>query len=112
MPVEVSGRSLAIHLIVLLVLLAINAFVSAGEIAYISLSQQNMNDLALEDNKRAKKLLKLISESDQLISSLQSAITLTEVLASVYFSVFVYDLIQPLDFLKFHRYSPWDRRQY
>lgn len=99
MPVEVSGRSLAIHLIVLVVLLAINAFVSAGEIAYISLSQQNMNDLALEDNKRAKKLLKLISESDQVISSLQSAITLTEVLASVYFSVFVYDLIQPLDFL-------------
>lgn len=96
---EVAGRSFLVHIVILLILLAINAVVSASEIAFLSLSQQNIKDFAKEGNKKAYRVLKLVEDPDFLISSLQSTITLTEVIAAVNFSLFMFSRMGSNQFL-------------
>lgn len=45
--------------------------------------------MALEGNKKAEKVLRLIEDSDYLISSLQSSILFTEMIATMYFTAIV-----------------------
>lgn len=98
---EVAGRTLFLHITILLILLIINAVLSASEIAFLSLSQQNIKELAHVGNKKAKRVLNLIDDSEYLISSLQSTITLTEIIATVYFTVFIYNQMGYIQILNF-----------
>ena len=71
-------------LILLAVLILINAFFAAAEIAVISLSETKLRRQAEEGDKKAEKLLKLTQTPDHFLSAIQIAITLAGFLSSAF----------------------------
>ena len=71
-------------LILLAVLILINAFFAAAEIAVISLSETKLRKQAEEGDKKAEKLLKLTQAPDNFLSAIQIAITLAGFLSSAF----------------------------
>lgn len=74
--------SLWIQIIVILILTLINAFFAASEMAFVSLNQTKMTNLAEEGNKKAKRVLTLLKDSDDFLATIQVAITLAGFLSS------------------------------
>ena len=71
-------------LILLAVLILVNAFFAAAEIAVISLSEAKLRKQAEEGDKKAEKLLKLTQAPDNFLSAIQIAITLAGFLSSAF----------------------------
>ncbi len=71
-------------LILLAVLILINAFFAAAEIAVLSLSETKLKKQAEEGDKKAIKLLKLTQAPDNFLSAIQIAITLAGFLSSAF----------------------------
>ena len=71
-------------IIVLVVLILINAFFAAAEIAVISLSEAKLRRQAEEGDKKAKRLLTLMQAPDHFLSAIQVAITLAGFLSSAF----------------------------
>ena len=71
-------------LLVLIVLILVNAFFAAAEIAVISLSETKLKKQAEEGDKKAKKLLALTQAPDHFLSAIQIAITLAGFLSSAF----------------------------
>ena len=71
-------------IIVLVILILINAFFAAAEIAVISLSETKLRRQAEEGDKKAKKLLRLMQAPDNFLSAIQIAITLAGFLSSAF----------------------------
>ena len=71
-------------IIVLVILILINAFFAAAEIAVISLSEAKLRKQAEDGDKKAKKLLKLMQSPDRFLSAIQIAITLAGFLSSAF----------------------------
>ena len=71
-------------IIILVILIFINAFFAAAEIAVISLSEAKLKKQAEEGDKKAKKLLKLMQSPDRFLSAIQIAITLAGFLSSAF----------------------------
>ena len=69
-------------ILVLVILILINAFFAAAEIAVISLSETKLRKQAEEGDKKAKKLLVLMQAPDSFLSAIQIAITLAGFLSS------------------------------
>lgn len=72
------------QLLLQVVLIAINAFFAATEIALISLNSGKLHKLADEDNKTAIKLLHMVEEPSGFLSTIQIGITLAGFLASAF----------------------------
>ncbi len=72
------------RIIVLIVLIFLNAFFAASELAVVSLSEGKVRKQAEEGDKKAAKLLKLIQEPTAFLSTIQIAITLSGFLASAF----------------------------
>ena len=71
-------------LIVLVILILINAFFAAAEIAVISLSETKLKKQAEEGDKKAVRLLRLTQAPDHFLSAIQIAITLAGFLSSAF----------------------------
>ena len=71
-------------LILQLILIALNAIFACAEIAVISTSDAKLEKLVEEGNKKAKKLLKLKSDSSRFLATIQVAITLSGFLGSAF----------------------------
>lgn len=71
-------------LLLLVILILINAFFAAAEIAVISLSETKLRRQAEEGDKKAEKLLKLTQAPDHFLSAIQIAITLAGFLSSAF----------------------------
>ena len=71
-------------ILVLVILILINAFFAAAEIAVISLSETKLRKQAEEGDKKAKKLLMLMQAPDSFLSAIQIAITLAGFLSSAF----------------------------
>ena len=67
-----------------LVLIAINAFFAASEMALVSLNTNLLRKAADEGDKKAKKLLELSEEPTAFLSAIQIAITLAGFLGSAF----------------------------
>ena len=63
------------QLLLQLVLIALNAFFAATEIAVISLNEKKVHALADEGDKKAKKMLKIIEEPTRFLSTIQKHCT-------------------------------------
>lgn len=74
--------SLTVQLLFLAVLILINAFFAAAEMAVVSANKNRLKVLAQEGNKKAKLLLKLYEEPNKFLSTIQVAITLAGFLSS------------------------------
>ena len=71
-------------LIILIILVLINAFFAAAEIAVISLSETKLKKQAEEGDKKAARLLALTQAPDHFLSAIQIAITLAGFLSSAF----------------------------
>jgi putative hemolysin len=75
---------LATEILVLIVLILINAFFAASEIALISLNDNKIKLLAESGDKKAKMLQNLLSEPSRFLATIQIGITLAGFLASAF----------------------------
>ena len=67
-----------------IILIALNAFFAATGIAVISLNEKKVRALAEDGNKKAVKMLKIIEEPTQFLSTIQIGITLAGFLGSAF----------------------------
>ena len=74
--------SAVFQLLFVLVLIGINAFFAASEIAIISLNENKLRKMAEEGNRKAEKLLRLIKEPSKFLATIQVGVTLAGFLAS------------------------------
>ena len=71
-----GGSSIISSIILILVLTVINAFLAGAEMAFVSLNPAKIKDLADQGDKRARKVQRLLSDSDSFLSAIQVGITL------------------------------------
>lgn len=76
MEIESAGSSIGLQILILFILILINAFFAASEIALISLNDNKLKKMADEGNKKAKKILKLLSNSSNFLATIQIGVTL------------------------------------
>lgn len=72
------------QLLLQLVLILLNAFFAATEIAVISLNEKKVRAMADDGNKKATKLLKIIEDPTKFLSTIQIGITLAGFLGSAF----------------------------
>ena len=73
-----------ISLLVLAVLILINAFFAASEIAFISLNDAKIDRQAKEGNKKAKRIKNMLKEPSKFLATIQIGITLAGFLSSAF----------------------------
>ena len=76
--------TIALQLLLQVVLIVINAFFAATEIAVISLNANKLRKLEEEGDKLAHRLLKMVEEPAGFLSTIQIGITLAGFLASAF----------------------------
>ena len=73
-----------ISLLVLAILIFVNAFFAAAEIAFISLNDAKIDRQAKEGDKKAKRIKKMIKEPSKFLATIQIGITLAGFLSSAF----------------------------
>jgi putative hemolysin len=84
-----------IYLILLLLLIFINAYFSAAEIAIVSVKKFRMQEEADKGNKRAGEILDLLKKPDEYLSSLQIGVTLVGIFEGLYGGEFLQTHLEP-----------------
>lgn len=79
---ESEPDSILLQVFLIFVLVLINAFFAASELAVVSLNKTKITYMANEGNKKAKLLLKLLEEPSKFLATIQVGITLAGFLAS------------------------------
>lgn len=74
------------QLIMLVILIALNAFFAAAEIAFISLNDAKIEKQAKEGNKKAKQIEKMLKNPSKFLATIQIGITLAGFLSSAFAS--------------------------
>ncbi len=79
--------------IVLIILIGVNAFFAASEIAFISLNDNKVEMEAKEGNKKAKSIQKMLKNPSKFLATIQIGVTLAGFLSSAFASeAFAYKL--------------------
>ena len=82
-----------IQIFILIILIGLNAFFAASEIAFISLNDAKIEKMAKEGNKKAKQISKMLEAPSKFLSTIQIGITLAGFLSSAFASdAFAYRL--------------------
>jgi putative hemolysin len=93
----ISSMPLILDLLVLFILIFINAFFSASEIAIITLNDNMIKKRAEEGDRVSQRLYKLISEPSSFLATIQVGVTLAGFLSSAFaadkFSRRLYDIL-------------------
>ena len=80
--VTTEQPNLFLSVFLLIVLILLNAFFAASEIAVITLNDNKIRKMAEDGNKKAAKLLKLTENSSRFLSTIQIGVTLSGFLSS------------------------------
>lgn len=75
-----TGRQILLQLI----LIALNAFFAAAEIAILSLNEGKLERAAKDGDKKAAKMVKMVAEPERFLSTIQIGITLAGFLGSAF----------------------------
>ncbi len=84
------------QLIVLVILILLNAYFAASEIAFISLNDAKIEKQAKEGNKKAKQIEKMLKEPSKFLATIQIGITLAGFLSSAFASDTFADKLAPI----------------
>ena len=84
------------QIIFLIILIALNAFFAAAEIAFISLNDAKIEKQAKEGNKKAKQIEKMIKSPSKFLSTIQIGITLAGFLSSAFASETFAERLAPI----------------
>ena len=74
------------NIILLIILILLNAFFAAAEIAFISLNDAKIDLMAKEGNKKAKRIKKMLENPSKFLATIQIGITLAGFLSSAFAS--------------------------
>lgn len=98
-----------LQLIILIILIALNAFFAAAEIAFISLNDARIEKQAKEGNKKAKQIEKMIKSPSKFLATIQIGITLAGFLSSAFASDAFAERLAPVlyQFMPFISLSIW-----
>lgn len=83
------------QIFVLIILIALNAFFAATEIAFISLNDVKIELKSKEGNKKAKKIQKMLNDPSKFLATIQIGITLAGFLSSAFASDTFADILAP-----------------
>lgn len=86
---------MGIQILVLVILIALNAFFAATEIAFISLNDVKIDLKAKEGNKKAKKIQNMLKDPSKFLATIQIGITLAGFLSSAFASETFADILAP-----------------
>ena len=84
------------QLIVLIILILLNAYFAATEIAFISLNDAKIEKDAKEGNKKSKQILKMLKSPSKFLATIQIGITLAGFLSSAFASDAFADKLAPV----------------
>ena len=98
------------RIILLIVLILVNAYFAAAEIAFISLNDAKIDLMSKEGNKKAKKIKKMLENPSSFLATIQIGITLAGFLSSAFaaetfaseLSPVLYDLVPALSIETWH----------
>ena len=85
-----------IQILVLIILIAINAFFAASEMAFVSLNDAKIEKEAKSGNKKAKQIYKMVKEPSKFLATIQIGITLAGFLSSAFASESFADNLAPI----------------
>ncbi len=85
-----------VQVIVLVILILINAYFAATEIAFISLNDAKIEKDAKDGNKKAKQILKMLKSPSKFLATIQIGITLAGFLSSAFASDAFADELAPM----------------
>lgn len=83
------------QILVLIILIALNAFFAATEIAFISLNDVKVELKAKEGDKKAKKIQKMLNNPSKFLATIQIGITLAGFLSSAFASDTFANILAP-----------------
>lgn len=84
------------QILILVILIGLNAFFAASEIAFISLNDNKIEKQAKEGNKKAKQIQKMLETPSKFLATIQIGITLAGFLSSAFASDAFADKLAPL----------------
>lgn len=84
------------QIIVLVILILLNAYFAATEIAFISLNDNKIEKQAKEGNKKAKQIAKMLKNPSKFLATIQIGITLAGFLSSAFASDAFADKLAPV----------------
>ena len=85
-----------IQILVLVLLISLNAFFAAAEMAFVSLNDAKIEKEAKSGNKKAKQINKMIKEPSKFLATIQIGITLAGFLSSAFASESFADDLAPI----------------
>ena len=85
-----------ISILVLVILILLNAYFAATEIAFISLNDSKIERDAKDGNKKAKQILKMLKSPSKFLATIQIGITLAGFLSSAFASDAFADKLAPI----------------
>ncbi|WP_301357263.1 hemolysin family protein [Enterococcus spodopteracolus] len=81
MNADPESQSLLAQILLLIILTLINAFLAASEIAVVSINKNRIEQKAEEGDVKSKKLLKILQNPNNFLSTIQVGITLVNILS-------------------------------
>ena len=84
------------QIIILVILIGLNAFFAASEIAFISLNDNKIEKQAREGNKKAKQIAKMLETPSKFLATIQIGITFAGFLSSAFASDTFADVLAPV----------------
>ena len=85
-----------IQILILVILIGLNAFFAASEIAFISLNDNKIEKQAKEGNKKAKQIAKMLENPSKFLATIQIGITFAGFLSSAFASDTFADMLAPV----------------
>ena len=97
------------QIIILVILILLNAYFAATEIAFISLNDAKIEKEAKEGNKKAKKIKKMLKSPSKFLATIQIGITLAGFLSSAFASDAFADKLAPIlnSWMPFFNLETW-----
>ena len=83
-------------IIILVILIFINAFFAAAEIAFISLNEAKIEKQIKEGNKKAKSIQNMLKNPSKFLATIQIGVTLAGFLSSAFASDTFSDMLAPI----------------
>lgn len=83
------------QILILLILILLNAYFAASEIAFISLNDTKVEKQAKEGNKKAKQIEKMLKDPSKFLATIQIGITFAGFLSSAFASETFADMLAP-----------------
>ena len=83
------------QILILLILILLNAYFAASEIAFISLNDAKIERQARDGNKKAKQIEKMLKNPSKFLATIQIGITFAGFLSSAFASDTFADILAP-----------------